>query len=282
MSLGCPRRRSLRPRPRHEVRGRSRPRGCRSAWQQQIACSYSLKPGADAVSYLGAWADVARGRWQDVEERLAVVAAEDSVVEDDHRAPVRRAPDQPAETLLEPQRRLRERELRKRVADLLGARGVHGIGGHRKRQPDHDHAAEPLARDVDALPEARGAKQERAIRFLKRFEQLPALAVDALAEDENLVEVHALLERGVHVAQLAMRGEEDEGAPTHLSRDLSDELLHRHVKRFMLWRRKVGGQAYQRLVIEIEMGRKDHLLDLRTQTDARAAVVERATDRERR
>src|SRR5207253_10786555 len=50
----------------------------------------------------------------------------------------------------------------------------------------------------------------------------------------------------------------------------------------MLWRRKVGGQAYQRLVIEIEMRRQDHLLDLGPQSNPGAEVIEGATDREGR
>src|SRR5438445_333325 len=52
-----------------------------------------------------------------------------------------------------------------------------------------------------------GPEQERALRLFERLEQLPALAVDALREDEHVVEVDALLQCSMHVAQLPVRRE---------------------------------------------------------------------------
>src|SRR5260370_10425785 len=173
-------------------------------WGGVWSSSDSLEPGTTPVGYFVARPDVARGRRQDVEEGLAVVAAEDPVVEDDNGAAVGRAPDQAPETLLQPQCGLRQRQLGEGFAHLLGARCVDGVCGHREWQPDDDDAAQALAWDVDALPERRRAEEQRAWRFFEALQQLTALPVDALAEDQNLVEVDALLERGVHVAPLAV------------------------------------------------------------------------------
>src|SRR5260370_37572065 len=134
---------------------------------------------------------------QQVEKRLAIVASEDPVVEDDHSAAVAGPADEAAKTLLQAQSRLWQRELRERVAHALGTRGVHRIGGHREWQPDHDHTAQALPGNVDPLPEARRPEQERALGLLEGLEQLPALAVDALGEDQHIVEVDALLQRRV-------------------------------------------------------------------------------------
>src|SRR5207245_10153423 len=126
---------------------------------------------------------------------------EDEVVEAHHRAAVAGPVNETAESLLQSQGRLGERQLRERVSYTLRASRIDGIGGHRKRESNHDHAAQALAGNIDPLPEARGPEQERALRLLERLEQLPALAVDALREDEHVVEVDALLERRVHITQ---------------------------------------------------------------------------------
>src|SRR5437773_12075914 len=96
-------------------------------------CSSSLEPRPDAVGHLFPGTHVARCRWKHIEKRLAVVAAEDPVVEDDHRAAVRRAADEASESLLQPQGRLGKGELGIRVADLLGARRVDSVGRRRER-----------------------------------------------------------------------------------------------------------------------------------------------------
>src|SRR5260370_35692333 len=62
---------------------------------------------------------------QQVEKRLAIVASEDPVGEDDHSAAVAGPADEAAKTLLQAQSRLWQRELRERVAHALGTRGVH-------------------------------------------------------------------------------------------------------------------------------------------------------------
>src|SRR5438132_2403386 len=80
-------------------------------WGGALTWSNSLQPSSDPGGYCGAWAHVAGCRRKDVQECLAVVSAQDPVVQDDHRTAVRRAPDQPAETLLESERRLRQGEL---------------------------------------------------------------------------------------------------------------------------------------------------------------------------
>src|SRR5205814_99355 len=66
--------------------------------------SRSFQPRADAIGHLAAGADVPGGGRQDLQEGLAVVAAENPVVEDGDRAAVGRAPDQAAESLLQAQR----------------------------------------------------------------------------------------------------------------------------------------------------------------------------------
>src|SRR5436305_15057819 len=98
------------------------------------------------LRHLRARTDVARRRRKDVEKRFAVVASEDSVVEDHHRAAVGRTANQPAEPLLESQRGLRKRELRKRSAAQFAARGVNGTRRGRKRPADHAPAAQALAK----------------------------------------------------------------------------------------------------------------------------------------
>src|SRR5205823_1775478 len=85
--------------------------------------SRSFQPRADAIGHLAAGADVPGGGRQDLQEGLAVVAAENPVVEDGDRAAVGRAPDQAAESLLQAQRRLRKRELGEGIPDLLRASG---------------------------------------------------------------------------------------------------------------------------------------------------------------
>src|SRR5439155_24907147 len=131
----------------------------------------------------------------------------------------------------------------------LGAGGVDGIRRHWKRKADHDHAAQSLARNVDPLPEARSAEQEWPRCFLKRLEQLAPLTIDALSEDEHLVEVDALLQSRMDVAQLTVRREEGERPPTHAPRDRRDQLLDRGVEWLVFRHRKIGRQAHQRLVV---------------------------------
>src|SRR3989442_865187 len=206
----------------------ARPRGggatFPSEWGRE--CSNPFEPRAHTIRHLRAGADVARRGGQHIEKRLAVVASEDSVVEDHHRAAVGRTANQPAEPLLESQRRLRQSELRKRIADQFGARGVNGIRRDRKRQADHDHAAQALARDVDPLPEGRRPEQKGPPSFLKCLEQLAPLTVDALAANQHLVEVDPLLQRRVHVAQLPVRGEQRPRAPTPTPGYCGDNILY--------------------------------------------------------
>ena len=54
---------------------------------------------------------------------------------------------------------------------LLGPRRVDGIGGHRKWQAAHHHAAERVADHVDAFPECVGAEQRNARATPKALEQ---------------------------------------------------------------------------------------------------------------
>src|SRR5256885_4383836 len=190
-----------------------------------------LEPLPYSVGHLGSGTDVAGGRRQHLEEGLAVVAAQDAVVEDDDRSAVGRPPDQAPEALLQTQRRLRQRQLRERIAHLLRPGGEDGIGRHRERQADDDHAAQALAGDVDSFPERRRAQEQRPFRLLERLEELPPLAVDTLAEDEHLVQVDALLERRMHVAQLPVRGEQRQRAPTDPPRDGRDGPLNRGTER---------------------------------------------------
>ena len=87
---------------------------------------------------------------------------------------------------------------------MLRPRRVDRLSWHREGQPDHDHAAQALARNVNALPEARRTEKERALGFLERLEKLAALAVDALTEDEHLIQVDSLPQRRMHVSKLAV------------------------------------------------------------------------------
>ena len=156
------------------------------------------------------------------------------------------------------------------------------IGRDRERQPDDDHAAQSLAWDVDAFPEARGAEKQWSLRLLERLEQLAPLAVDTLTEDKNLVEVHPLLQPRVHVTKLAVGREQRERPATDPPSDRGDKLLDGRVKPLVLRQRDVGRQADERLVVEVEWRWKDQLLDLGAESDPRAEVVEGSSDRQRR
>src|SRR6202521_250936 len=268
MSLSYPLPRSRKPRPGCAGLERSRPPGSQWESRRRTACSNPVKPRADMVRDVGRWAYVARRRRQDLEECPAVVASEDAVVQDDDRAAIGGTADQATESLLQTERRLRQRQLPERVAHLLRTRRIDRVGRHREGKAYDDDAAQPLAGDVDPLPEGRGAQEQRARGFLECLEQLAALTVDALAEDEHLVEVDAVLERRMHVAQLPMRCEEGEGASSDSSSDLRDDVDHRRIEALVLRKWKVGRQADQRLMVEIERRWKDELLDLRAETDS--------------
>ena len=88
------------------------------------------------------------------------------------------------------------------VAHPLGPGREHRLGGDREGQPNDDHAGQVLTGHVDPFPEAGGAQQERVLALLERPQQVAALAVDALSQDENVVQVAAVLEPGVDVAEL--------------------------------------------------------------------------------
>src|SRR5467141_2481101 len=81
--------------------------------------SNSVEPGPDTFRDLRARTHETRSRGQHVKEGPAVVASKDAVVEDHHGSAVGGAADQPAESLLEPQRGLWKSKLRERIADLL-------------------------------------------------------------------------------------------------------------------------------------------------------------------
>ena len=83
------------------------------------------------------------------------------------------------------------------------------------------------------------------------------------------------------VAQLPMRREERKRASAGCARDGGDELFHGVVEHLVLGQRHIGRQAHERLVIEVEWRRQDHLFDLGTQADPGAEVVERAADGQR-
>jgi hypothetical protein len=170
---------------------------------------------------------------------------------------------------------LGQRQLRERIPHLLRPGGIDRLGRHRERKAHHDHAAEPFTRDVDAFPEARGAQEQRALRLLERLEEMTSLAVDPLSEDEHLVKVHAVLESGVHVAQLAVRCEEHEGTTPDATRHGGDDILDSVIEVLVLGSRQVGRQANKRLMEKVERRGKDQLLDLGTQTDAGPEIVER-------
>src|ERR1700737_1727964 len=94
------------------------------------------QPLTNSIRDLRRRAHESRGGWQHVEERLAVVAAEDTVVEDHYGTAVAGPADEPAEALLQPQRRLRQRELRERITHPLRASRIDRIAWHGGRQPD--------------------------------------------------------------------------------------------------------------------------------------------------
>ena len=177
---------------------------------------------------------------------------------------------------------MRQRKLREGISDLLRPRGIHRICGDWKRKPHDDHAAQPLAWDVDPLPEARRAEQERPLGLLKSLEQAAPLAVDALAEDQHFIEIDPLLEGRVHVAQLAVRSEQRKRSASDATRHRRDQLLDGQVKPLVLWQRKICGQTHQSLVIEVEGRGQDQLLDLGTEADARSEEVKSSADRKRR
>src|SRR6266852_3489275 len=255
-------------------------------WLAQLASrgwgdSLFQKPITDAVGNLPRRADESR-RWrQHVEKRLAIVASKDPVVEDDHGAAVTGPADEAAESLLQTQGRLGQGELRERVANALRTGGVHRIGGNREGEADHDHTAQALPGNVDPLPEARRPEQERALGLLEGLEQLPALAVDALGEDEHIVKVDAVLQGRVHIAQLAVRGEQDERPPAYLLRERGDDPLDADIEVFVLGRGQVGGQADERLVEKVERRRQDELFGLGSEPNPGSEVVERPAHSQR-
>ena len=108
------------------------------------------------------------------------------------------------------------------------------------------------------------------------------LAVDALAEDEHLVEVDSMLESRMHVAQLPVRREQHKGSAADAARHRRDYLLDVAIEVLVLRPRQVGGQAHQRLVEEVERRGQDQLLCVWAKSHPRAEVVEGAPDGQRR
>ena len=61
-----------------------------------------------------------------------------------------------------------------------------------------------------------------------------------------------MLQRGVDIAQLAVRREKDERPAAGAASGLGHCVLDRAVEVLVLGQRKVGGQAHERLVVEVE------------------------------
>src|SRR5262249_57073065 len=125
----------------------------------------------------GGWTRKAGRAWVYVEEPLAGAARENPMDEDNHRPAVGGAAYQAAESLLQTKSCLRQRQLRERVAYLLGPRREYRVARYRERKPDDDHTAQPLPGDVDTLPERRRAEEQRTVRLLESLEQLAAVPV---------------------------------------------------------------------------------------------------------
>src|SRR5215470_11278173 len=130
-------------------------------------------------------ADALRGRRQRSEEDAPVAFIGEPAVEHQHAAAVGAAPDQPAEPLLEFDDRLRQCALLERIAaarrDRFDARLFERLGGDAKGQAGDDDAAQGVARNVDALPEAVGGEQHRARLLEEAGEQYMAAEL-ALAQ----------------------------------------------------------------------------------------------------
>ena len=130
------------------------------------------------------------------QEALPVVAAAQALVAEHDHAAIGAAPDQPSEALAQAQHRLREHVLAERVAESFRAGPHERVGRHRERQLGDDHAAERVAGNVDALPEAGGPEQHGAPVGEEAGQDLPAGAVEALAEQRDAARLHALARAG--------------------------------------------------------------------------------------
>src|SRR5690606_32144150 len=115
-------------------------------------------------------------RWrQGAEQALSVALGVDAIVEQRDDPAIVVAPDQAAKSLLETDRRLRNREVEEGV--LAGSRqGItarleDGVGGHRERDLLQHEQTERAAWYVDALPEAGRGHQDPALRGSERGEQ---------------------------------------------------------------------------------------------------------------
>jgi hypothetical protein len=122
--------------------------------------------------------------------------------------------------------------------------------------------------------EAGRAQQERPLGFFECFQQGPPLAVDALGQDEHVIQVHPLLERRVDIAQLTVRGEQHQSPAAHSTRQRCHDLLDPAVEVLVLGRRQVGREADEGLVEEVERRGQDQLFSLWPEADARAEIVE--------
>ena len=103
-------------------------------------------------------------------------------------------------------------------------------------------------------------------RLLERLQQVAALAVDALAEDQHLVEVGPVFQCCVHVAQLPVRREQHQGAATDPTRDSGDHILDVAIEIVVLGPGQIGRQADERLVKKVERRRQYELLDVGAQS----------------
>ena len=86
----------------------------------------------------------------------------------------------------------------------------------------------------------------------------------------------------VEIAQLAMRSEEHQRSPPDPPRHSGHHFLHLPVEILMLGPGKVRGQAYERLVEEVEGRWQDELFDIRAESDPRPEVVEAPPHRKSR
>src|SRR5690242_17082672 len=160
----------------------------------------------DFRQYLGPRTDDTPRRRESVHQPAAVRLGDDTWIGNDHDAAVGTAANQPAEALLEPQRRVRKHVLDERIPAPLRNRLAIGGGDRLRRYAERkfgdEQCAQGVAGDVNALPERRGAEEHRAARLTEPSEQRIARIVSVHEHGPPLFRAAypELCRHGAHVA----------------------------------------------------------------------------------
>ena len=146
-------------------------------------------------------------------------------VQDGGESDVLLGPDQPAETLLQGEGRLRHRIAGEPVAGRLlgpvGARPVQGIRRHREGQLVNHQQGERISRNVHAFPERADAQQDRVRRLPERVQQRRVTAAPLLAQHRKRT---GRPEHAAHAFQVSPTREQEE-SPAPAGADQMEHLL---------------------------------------------------------